>query len=164
MRTHAPTRTTHRAKLNLPSPARKAVDGGSRSSFRFPPQLADPDTLRGGRLWGNLISFRQQARMSAIGSVKRPPPGRSATTETRRFRPFVGRGPFRSQHKVTVPPGRFETRWRHGRRTGGVRGADWLGFVEVTRLCRGCSVKQWSHLVGLGVETRPIGPGGTIRR
>src|SRR4051812_6631329 len=67
MRTHAPTPTPHRAKLNLPSPARKAVDGGSRSSFRFPPQLADPDTLRGGRLWGMKTSSRRPARTTSVG-------------------------------------------------------------------------------------------------
>src|SRR5207248_11166779 len=49
MRTHVPTPTPHRAALNLPSPARKAVDGGSQSSFRVPTQSRNSNC--GSEIW-----------------------------------------------------------------------------------------------------------------
>ena len=35
-------------------------------------------------------SSRPQGRVAAVGSVKRPSPGRTGMSETRRFRPFMG--------------------------------------------------------------------------
>jgi len=55
--------------------------------------FADPDRFCERQVWGIKTSSSRQARASAVGSVKRPSQGCTATGKKRRFRTLAEVGP-----------------------------------------------------------------------
>jgi len=68
-------------------------DLATATNGRFPPYSAGPGGDRERQVWGMKTSSRRQGRVAAVGSVRRPSPGRTGVSETRRLRPFARRRP-----------------------------------------------------------------------